>query len=153
MSAGKDYDKNVTYVYDSETILKDGSIRKAGTAVSAQDIIPADTVIKVSVSAAEKGNYKGKRSATYRITKADISKASVKIPTQTYIGKPIEPDEEIEVTLNRTPLTLDNYEIIGYQNNVNKGNASVTICGKNDCGGTKTVKFKIKSKGFIWWRK
>lgn len=153
LSAGKDYDKNVTYVYDSETILEDGSIRKAGTAVSAQDIIPADTVIKVSVNAVEKGNYKGKRSATYRITQSDISKASVKIPTQTYTGKPIEPDEEIEVTLNRTLLSLDNYEIVGYTNNVNKGNASVTICGKNDCGGTKTVKFKIRSKGFIWWRK
>ena len=143
----------MTYVYDSETILEDGSVRKAGTTVSTQDIIPADTVIKVTVNAIEKGNYKGKRSATYRITKADISKASVKIPTQTYTGKPIEPDEEIEMTLNRTLLALDNYEIVGYTNNVNKGNASVTIRGKNDCGGTKTVKFKIRSKGFIWWRK
>lgn len=153
LSAGKDYEKNATYVYVNDTVLEDQSLRKAGTVVSPEDIIPVDTVIKVTVNAVENGNYSGKLSATYRITKADIGKASVKIPTQTYTGKAIEPDDEIVVTLNRIPLAEDNYEIISYQNNVNKGTAIVIIRGKNDCGGTKTVKFKIRQKGFVWWRR
>lgn len=153
LSAGKDYDKNVSYAYDSDTVLADGSLKKAGTAVSSQDIIPADTVIKVTVNASENGSYTGKLSATYRITKADISKASVRIPTQVYTGKAVEPDDEIVVTLNREPLSADSYEIVSYQNNANKGTATVTIRGKNDCGGTKVVKFKIRQRGFAWWWK
>lgn len=153
LSAEKDYERNMTYVYVNDTVLEDQSLRKAGTVVSSADIIPADTVIKVTVNAVENGNYTGNLSATYRITKADIGKASVKIPTQTYTGKAIEPDDEIVVTLNRIPLSEDKYEIISYQNNVNKGTATVIIRGKNDCGGTKTVQFKIRQKGFVWWRR
>lgn len=153
LNAGKDYEKNVTYVYDRDTVLADQSVRKAGTAVLAEDVIPADTIIKVTVRAAENGSYTGKLSATYRITKADIAKAAVKIPTQIYTGKAIEPDDEIVVTLNKELLSEDNYEILSYQNNVNKGTATVTIRGKNDCGGTKSVKFKIRQKGLAWWRK
>lgn len=153
LSAGKDYDKNATYVYDSDTILADQSTRKAGEEVAPKDIIPAGTVIKVTVNETADGNYTGKVSATYRITTADISKAAVKIPAQTYTGRAIEPDDQIEVRLNRTLISKDNYEIVSYQNNVNKGTATVTIRGKNDCGGSKTVKFKIRQKGFIWWRR
>ncbi len=153
LRAGSDYNKRITYVYDDDTVLADGSTRKAGGAVSSEDIIPADIIIKVTVQAAEKGNYTGKLSTTYRITRADIGKAAVKIPAQTYTGKAIEPDEEIQVTLNREPLSTDNYEIVSYNNNINKGTATVVLRGKNDCGGTKTAKFKIRQKGFKWWWK
>ena len=153
LSAGSDYEKEVTYVYDDDTVLADGRSKKAGALVSAEDIIPADTVIKVTARAAEKGNYTGKLSATYRIARADIGKAVVKIPVQTYTGRAVEPDEEIQVILNKEPLSADNYEIVSYQNNVKKGNATVILRGKNDCGGTKTVKFKIRQKGFKWWWK
>lgn len=151
LSAGKDYDKNIVYTYDATTTLADGTVKKAGTIVDAKDIIPADTVIRVTASANKNGNYHGTVSGTFRITKADISKATVKIPAQTYTGKAIEPDDKIEIKLNKKSLSKENYEIVGYSNNINKGTATVTIKGKNDCGGTKTVKFKIKQKGFLWW--
>lgn len=151
LSSGKDYDKNIVYTYDATTTLADGTVKKAGTIVDAKDIIPSDTVIRVTASANKNGNYHGTVSGTFRITKADISKASVKIPAQTYTGKAIEPDDKIEIKLNKKSLSKENYEVVGYSNNINKGTATVTIKGKNDCGGTKTVKFKIKQKGFLWW--
>lgn len=57
----------------------------------------------------------------------------------------------IEVKLNKRILSAENYEVAGYSNNINKGTATVTIKGINDCGGVKTVKFKIKKKSFLWW--
>ena len=32
---------------------------------------------------------------------------------------------------------------------INKENATVTIKGRNDCGGVKTVRFKIRGKGGV----
>ena len=46
------------------------------------------------------------------------------------------------------------YEIVegSYKNNLKKGTASVTIRGTGNYGGTKVVKFTIKSKTFKWWK-
>lgn len=150
LSAGRDYDKNLVYTYHEDTQFADGTAKTAGTAISSKDIIPAGTAIGVTVNA--KGpNYYGSIYGIYRIAKVDIGKAAVKIPTQIYTGKAIKPDDEIEIKLNRKLLSKENYEIVSYNNNINRGTATVTIRGKNDCGGTKTVKFSIRSKGFLWW--
>ena len=154
LAAGKDYEKTLVYTYEEETTLQDnaGTVRKAGEAVQKKDIIPAGTQLRVTASAKEGGNYSGELSTTYRITKADIGKAKVKIPAQTYTGRKIEPADQMEVALGGQKLAEDtDYEIVSYANNVNKGSASVTLRGIGDCGGTKTVKFTIKGKGFLWW--
>ena len=45
----------------------------------------------------------------------------------------------------KTTLKFDeDYEIVGYEKNVNKGTAKVTIIGTGEYGGMKTVSFKIK---------
>lgn len=148
--AGKDYDSAFTYEYDSDTILSDGTLRYARERIMAQDIIPAGTVIRVT-AAAKGSNYAGTASCVYRIAKADIGRASVTIPAQTYTGRAVTVENEIRIKLNGKTLSEDNYRIAGYRNNVNKGTASVTISGINDCGGKKTVNFKIRGKGFLWW--
>ncbi|MBD5503429.1 MAG: hypothetical protein HDR09_06700 [Lachnospiraceae bacterium] len=150
LSAGKDYDSAFTYEYNNDTVLADGTLRYAGERVTAQDIIPAGTVIRVT-AAAKGSNYSGTVACVYRITKADIGKAVVTIPTQTYTGRAITPENEIRIKLNGQILPAENYKITGYGNNINKGTATVTISGINDCGGTKTAKFKIKGKGLLWW--
>ena len=152
LSAGKDYDKNLTYTYVTDTKLSDDALRKAGAAVEKNDIIPAGTMIQVS--AVGKGSYKGTISGEYRITKAEISKASVKVADQIYTGNSIEPDKsDLDIKINGKKLGSDCYEIVKYDNNVDKGKASITIKGVGDYGGVKTVLFKIKSKGFLWWWK
>lgn len=97
--------------------------------------------------------YTGTLTGSYRIVKSDIGRAGVKIPAQIYTGREIRPDKELQVKLNGKALGSDNYEITGYTNNINRGTATVTIRGRNDCGGVKTVRFKIKGKGFRWWWK
>jgi hypothetical protein len=43
-------------------------------------------------------------------------------------------------------LTSNDYDIVGYSNNVNLGTATVVIRGKGEYGGTKNVTFKIVKK-------
>ena len=151
LNAGKDYETKRAYTYENDTTLKEDVIRRAGEEVQAKDILPAGTIIRVTASAKKGGGYQGTVSGTYRITSSDINKAVVKIPAQVYTGKTVKVDNVMQITMNGKPLSTDNYEIVSYSNNRNKGTASVTIKGKNDCGGIRTVKFKIKSKGFLWW--
>ena len=48
-------------------------------------------------------------------------------------------------------LEDSDYEIVSYENNINKGKAKVTIKGVGNYGGTKTITFTIKAKGLLWW--
>lgn len=154
LSAGKDYDKNITYTYsvlprDPKVVTADGKERKVGDPVDPGDIIPYGTKIKVTVNAVG-SNYTGSAEGIYSITRADIAKARVTVPQQTYTGKAIEPTEkEISVLMNGMPVSAEEYEIISYTNNINKGTAKLTIQGKGNYGGTKTVSFKIKGKSML----
>ena len=150
LSAGKDYDKSVTYTYAATRRLDNGTVLKEGEAVDPATILPVGTRIRVTVNAVG-SNYEGTAEGTYTITRADLSKAKVTVPQQTYTGKPIEPKaSEISVTMNGIPLSPDNYKITSYTNNVNKGTAKLTIQGQGEnYGGTKTVTFKIKGKSLL----
>ena len=152
LKAGTDYEKVFTYAYKNETTLNDETVRAAGAAVDKNDIIPAGTVLEVRVSA--KGSYTGTKTGEYRIAQASIASASVSIPKQTYTGQAITPDkDQITVKIKGKPVDASQYEIVpgSYKNNVKKGTASVTIRGAGNYGGTKTVKFTIRAKGFLWW--
>lgn len=48
-----------------------------------------------------------------------------------------------------TKLTESEFEIVSCANNINKGNATIIIKGMGNYGGTKTISFKIQSKGFL----
>ena len=150
LSAGKDYDKNVTYAYTATVNLGNGTVRRKGDAIENTDILPVGTRIQVTVNAVG-SNYEGTATGTYTITRADISKAKVTVPDQTYSGKAIELKEsEISVIMNGMVLSPENYKITGYTNNVNKGTAKLTIQGQGEnYGGTKTVTFKIKGKSLL----
>lgn len=150
LTAGKDYEKNVVYTYTSSTKLADGTVRSAGSVVEASDILPAGATIAVTTKGI--GNYTGEISCTYRIVRADISKAKATVKAQVYTGKAIEPGKsDITLKVGKTTLSSGDYEIVSYSNNVRKGTATVVVQGKGNYGGTKTIKFKIKSKVFSWW--
>lgn len=142
LEAGVDYAKEVYYTYESGA--------KAGQPVLATDIIPAGTVIGVDVRVANPRNYQGTVHGTYRIVQADISGAKVSINPQEYTGRSIRPKKsQIQVTLKGVLLGNDDYEIVGYENNVKQGNAKITIRGVGSYGGTKTATFKIRKKGIL----
>ncbi len=129
------------------------------------------STIRITITGA--GNYRGEGSvltADYRITEFDFTKVTVKVVPKTlpYTTKPVTLTEEdliltMKVGTGKQAVveelklitdgddTKDGYKIIGYKNNVNKGTAQVTLQGCGKYGGTKTVKFYIGTRPFLWW--
>lgn len=160
LRAGTDYDKAFIYTYEGETVVTDTAddiaiTRAAGEVVGKNDMIPAGTKLNVRIEAKAGSNYTGSLVGEYRIAQATISNASVSVLKQTYTGQPIILDKnQITVRIKGTAVEEDQYEIVqsSYKNNVKKGNASVTIRGVGNYGGTRNIKFAIKAKGFVWWK-
>lgn len=160
LSAGKDYEKTVTYIYANKTTVTCNgtqTTRAAGDIVDVNDIIPVNTSIRAIVMAKAGGNYEGSVAADYRIIRSNISAAKVTVPTQYYTGSNVEPAADIlTVTIGKEPLTAGkDFEIVpgSYLNNNKKGTASFVIRGKGNYGGTKKVSFTIKAKTVEWWWK
>ena len=141
LAARTDYDKNITYSLGNGTVLDNTSKPSVGT--------------EIMVTVTGKGKYEGILTGSYKITKMSFNNAKITVRAKPYTGKPIELTEE-DITIkigNTSDFVLGrDYEIVAdsYQNNINKGTASVTVKGKGEYGGTKTVKFKITSKSFAW---
>lgn len=155
LKAGTDYEKTFKYYYYESVELADGTQKEAGTEVDSKDIVPVGAVLEVVVTG--KGTYAGDGespatiSGLYRIVSADISKASVKVNKQYYTGKEVCPDKtQIVITLNGKVLKAQDYEIVSYTNNINKGKAKVTVRGVGNYGGSKTVNFTIANKSMYY---
>lgn len=150
LKAGTDYDnKNIRYFYEEDTDLADGSTHAKGEEISADDIIPAGTVVRMQVSG--KGYYTEWISGVYRVVGGDISKATIKINDQFYTGREVRPGKsQISVTLKGKLLSDEDYEIIAYANNIDKGSAAITLKGVGDYGGSKTANFKITDKSMYY---
>ncbi len=152
LKVGTDYEKSVSYTYLNPTVLEDSEVRGAGANVEPYDKVPVGTEIQVEVTA--KGNYTGSISDVYVITEKSLASVSVTVKSKYYTGKEIElSDEDITVMVGKTDTLVlgEDYEIVGYTNNLKKGTAYVTIKGIGNYGGTKTVKFTIKAKLFRWF--
>lgn len=89
-----------------------------------------------------KGNYSGKNTKTFKINPRSISGATVaEIAAQAYTGSAIEPLPRI-TDLGRA-LTKDTEYSLAYEHNVEVGTATVTVTGKGNFEGVKTVNFNI----------
>ena len=75
----------------------------------------------------------------------DIQDAKVKVQDQVYTGQPLEPD--VTVTWQGTALTVGTDYSLTYSNNMEIGQAAVTVTGMGNYYGSKTVYFKINPKG------
>lgn len=151
LKAGTDYDKVYEYTYSNGDPIEGD--------------VPAGSEVTVTVHA-KRNNYAGHTSYTYKILKAENNLSSaavqfkdgdktVKSITKEYTGEAVTLNkEDLAVTMkvkeNGKTVTVtvesENYEIVGYTNNVNKGTAKVTIRGIGAFGGEKTVSFKIAQK-------
>ena len=90
------------------------------------------------------GRYGGSIETTFEIATADISKASVLIPSQSYTGSELKPDAS--VTLNGKALKAGKDYMASYSDNVKIGTATITIKGKGNYSGTATGKFEIRKE-------
>jgi len=108
--------------------------------------------MRVTVSGIK--NYSGTISEYYEIYKKNIATVMVdRIPDQIYTGKAIEPEIIIYEKVKSGvyyPIHPLNYDV-EYENNINKGTATVYIYGDREYGGVKKVTFKITSQHMQWW--
>ncbi len=139
LSAGSDYSKQYSYVYDADTKLADGRTVSEGNAVKPDDMIAAGTPIRVVVKASGT-NYMDDTFAVYRVVNNLIKNGKYSISKSFYYnGEPIEP----QITDIVTTAPKGSYEIIGYEKNTRPGTGTVILHGIGSYGGSKKVKFKI----------
>lgn len=158
--AGKDYSSDIKYYYaDDADLDKDGiKDRRTGDEVMPTDIVPSGTRIEVVVRGKDSSKeYYGEAiSCIYRISDVSLTDNKVKsqVNAQFYTGRQICPGyDEIKLTYkNNTILTEDDYTIVSYTNNINKGTGKITIKGKGNYCGTRVITFSIKAKGILWWK-
>ena len=95
-----------------------------------------------TVTITGKGNYTGTKTATFKINAKSASGFTVStIAAQTYTGSAITP--AITVKDGTKTLTNGTHYSVAYSNNINVGTATITITGKGNYTGIKTVTFRI----------
>lgn len=147
LKAGLDYSNSIVYSYAEPVRLSNGTVRRNGEAVGADDIVPAGAVIKATVTGI--GSYYGQISGLFKVCKTDIKSASISfVPDVTFIYNgqfQIPAKDQIKVVVNGNELTADCFEIQNCYGNLNSGTATLVLRGKGNYGGTVTFKFKIDS--------
>ncbi|MBR3307129.1 MAG: Ig-like domain-containing protein [Lachnospiraceae bacterium] len=152
LSAGSDYEKDYSIAYSATVLVKQSDkpselIRTAGMTVRPTDIIPAGTVLMIELSATEKSSYSGSTKVYFTVGAQDISKASAAVSDRVYSGSVICPsNEDISLTIGGVKVPDEGFEITGYINNVKAGTAKVTVRGKGNYCGVKTISFKIAKR-------
>lgn len=125
-------------VRDGSTVLK---YNTDYSVVYSNNINAGTATVKIT----GKGNYEGSYTTSFKILPCSITKATVsKISDRTYTGRAIVPT--VSVTYKTKTLRKDTDYTVAYANNINAGTATITITGKGNFSGTKTVTFNIKAK-------
>lgn len=126
------------------------------------DTVSGNTVVTVTVNGLGP-NYSGSIPVSFRLMdkNANISKARLmkKIPDQEYTGHDVtlarsDFKETLYTGKKTSPAYLiysgnaasDDFEILDYSKNKEKGNAKVTVRGINKWAGTKIITFRITAK-------
>ena len=99
-----------------------------------------------TVTVTGKGSYTGTKKVTFKIVRANVSKATVaSISNRSYTGSAIKPTPTVR--LGGTTLKRGTDYTLSYANNTKVGTATVTVTGKGSYTGTKKVTFKIVRAG------
>ena len=96
---------------------------------------------KATITVTGKGNYTGEVKKDFTISPKTLTDANVKDITESYVYTGAEIKPEITVTDTAT-ITPNDYSV-SYSNNVNAGNATITITGSSNYAGTVSKTFTI----------
>ncbi len=97
-----------------------------------------------TVTVTGKGYYTGSRSVTFKITKP-VSALDVTAPkAQSYIGKALTPVPTVKDGSKALAAGTD--YTLSYKNNTDAGTATVTVTGKGNYTGSRSVTFKISPR-------
>ena len=144
LSAGKDYEKSISY------------FNEIGRELGPKETVPAGSLIRAVLTAKEGTGYTGTAEVSFVVKSdaIDISKASFTVKEQEYTGYPIEINTQKQFKnvsfgsgANKTTLVLGTDFIpVAFEKNLRKGTAKVTFVGIGRCSGVKTVRFKITKR-------
>ena len=142
-----------SYIYDGSakepavTVTLDGQEFAADLYTIAYKNNTKAGTASVTVTAVSDSNYTGSASGTFEIGQADIANGPVMIsPIEdlTYNRKAQTPVPEI--TFGETPLSKGIDFTLSYKDNTDVGTAEVTINGKGNFKGSRTMNFRIVQK-------
>lgn len=92
-------------------------------------------------------NFAGEKELKFTITPASMAKTTVVMPNETHTGQALTP-APLSVTLGDIQLVAGvDYDVVGYANNTNVGNATATLQGKGNFEGTVVANWKIVQQG------
>ncbi len=136
---------NQTYtgsaIKPTPTVKDGGKTLTSGTdyTISYADNVNVGTA---SLTVTFKGNYSGSKTVNFKIVPCKLTDATISaITDKTYTGNEIKPTPTVKAG-NRT-LKRDTDYTLAYKNNVKVGTAIVTVTGKGNYSGTKSVTFRI----------
>ncbi|MCI8668815.1 MAG: fibronectin type III domain-containing protein [Lachnospiraceae bacterium] len=123
-------------------ITDNGKTLKKGTdyTVSYKDNINAGTA-KVIIKG--KGIYTGTVTRTFTIKPKAVSGIKIRLAATTYSYNGTSKTPAVKITHNKNTLKKDTDYTISYKNNKEIGTATVTITGKGNYTGMRTLTFKI----------
>ncbi|MCR4806408.1 MAG: leucine-rich repeat domain-containing protein [Lachnospiraceae bacterium] len=161
-----DYNRDLTYTYDSDAVVEKKEMvnrkmvnktynRKKGDPVDKADVIKPGAVIRVTATGVN--NYKGTLSNTFTVAAKSINDLRFTLTKSEYeyTGREIRPAKsnvkvELKTGYGWTTLSSDEagsyFDITGYNRNISKGAATMTIKAKNGYAGSKTLNFRIAVK-------
>lgn len=133
--------------------VKDGTTTLTeGTATAPQDYLlsnPGGTAVGTYEAAITgQGNYKGTAKKQYSIVAKGATGFTVDEITGTFVyqGAPWTPAVTVKKAGTGDALTLNTDYTVAYTDNTNVGTATVTVTGKGNYSGTRTVNFAITAK-------
>ncbi len=131
---GKAITPNVTVKYGKKVLVKNTDY----TVAYSKNVNSGTATITIT----GKGNYAGTKKITFGIKDRSISSATVTgLKSKTYTGS--KQYQSLTLTYNGIVLKNGTHYTLSYKSNTNAGTASVTITGKGNFNGSKTLKFKI----------
>ena len=133
----KDPDLGTTLSLDNDDYILDFSDYRA-----AKDYNVGEHNFKLTGT----NNYTGTKIGTFNVVATSISPAVISVDPVEYTGSEVKPTPS-KVTFNNTTLVEgQDYEITGYENNVELGSAArITIAGKGNYKGTAMGLFTIST--------
>lgn len=102
---------------------------------------------KATVTVTGIKKYSGTVKKTFKITAVKITSGNVNVSSPlTYTGQALKPAPTVKAKVNGKTKTLKNGTdyTVSYKNNINAGNATVTVKGKGNFTGTVSKQFTIK---------
>ena len=131
---GKAITPNVTVKYGKRVLTKNTDY----TVAYSKNVNSGTATITIT----GKGNFSGTKKITFSIKDRSISSATiVGLKSKTYTGS--KQYQSLTLTYNGIVLKNGTHYTLSYKKNTNAGTASVTITGKGNFTGSKTLKFKI----------